>query len=77
MIDRDADEQDLATVRSILAELTNASVLTVGGTDVRDGSLFASSFQVKVASPKNLNPRPPRWTSWWRRWSPSSATSWT
>ncbi len=55
VIERDGGDEDLATPRSILAELVNANVLTVGETEVRDGSLYASSFQVKVASPKDFD----------------------
>ncbi len=55
VIARDAGDEDLAAARSILAEMANASVLTVGETELRDGSLYASSFQVKVASPKGFD----------------------
>ena len=55
VIERDEGQEDLATVRSILAEMANASVLTVGETELRDGNLYASSFQVKVASPKDFD----------------------
>ena len=54
VIARDGGDEDLAETRSILAEMANASVLTVGDTEIRDGSLYASSFQVKVASPKDF-----------------------
>jgi SecD/SecF fusion protein len=53
VIEGPADDQ-LATVRSILHEVANASVLTVGDTEVRGGVLHGTSFQVKVASPKGL-----------------------
>ncbi|MHC4305700.1 MAG: protein translocase subunit SecD, partial [Planctomycetota bacterium] len=43
------------SVRSTLAEVANASVLTVGATEVRAGVVHAPSFQVKVASPKGLD----------------------
>jgi preprotein translocase SecF subunit len=43
------------SVRSTLGELANASVLTVGATEVQAGVVHAPSFQVKVASPKGLD----------------------
>jgi SecD/SecF fusion protein len=43
------------SVRSTLGEMANASVLTVGTTEVRAGVVHAPSFQVKVASPKGLD----------------------
>jgi SecD/SecF fusion protein len=51
-----ADEtpESLTPVRSILREMANASVLTVGATEVRDGVVQGSSFQIKVASPKGI-----------------------
>ena len=42
------------TVRSILREFRNASVLTVGDTTVQDNVIHAESFQIKVANPKGL-----------------------
>jgi SecD/SecF fusion protein len=53
--DEFATDPDLAAVRTILAEMANASVLTVGDTEVRGGIVHAPSFQVKVASPKGLD----------------------
>ena len=55
VIERDGGDEDLAAVRTILAEMANASVLTVGETELRGGDLYASSFQVKVASPKDFD----------------------
>ena len=55
VIGRDDNVEDLVTVRAILAEMANASVLTVGSTETTGGSLHATSFQVKVASPKGLD----------------------
>ncbi|MHC4428680.1 MAG: protein translocase subunit SecF, partial [Planctomycetota bacterium] len=49
-----ADEPALADVQAILDEVAKASVLTVGATEVREGVVYAPSFQVKVASPRGL-----------------------
>jgi SecD/SecF fusion protein len=53
VIEGPSDER-LATVRSILNEVANATVLTVGDTEVRGGVQYGTSFQAKVASPKGL-----------------------
>ena len=47
-------DEDLATVRRILAELATATILTVGETEVVDGVAHALSYQIKVASPKDF-----------------------
>ncbi|MHC4785629.1 MAG: protein translocase subunit SecD [Planctomycetota bacterium] len=54
VIEGPSDER-LATVRSILDEVANATVLTVGDTEVRGGVQYGTSFQAKVASPKGLD----------------------
>ncbi len=41
-------------ITTILREFRNASVLTVGETEVRGGIVHAESFQIKVANPKGL-----------------------
>lgn len=38
----------------VLYELRNASVLTLGESTVRDGQVYSSQFQIKVASPKEI-----------------------
>ena len=55
VIGHDDDAQELEVVRAILAEMPNAGILTVGTTESLDGKLHATSFQVKVASPKGLD----------------------
>jgi hypothetical protein len=54
LIDGDSGEQ-LEAARPILHEMGNASVLTVGQTEVRGGVVHGPSYQIKVASPKGLS----------------------
>ncbi len=48
-------DEELAIPRSILGELASSTILTVGRTQDIGGVAHASSFQVKVASPKGLD----------------------
>ncbi|MCH8343093.1 MAG: protein translocase subunit SecD [Planctomycetes bacterium] len=54
-IDQFDRDPQLSVVLSILHEMGKASVLTVGRTEIRDGIVHCASFQIKVASPKNLS----------------------
>ncbi|MCH8164204.1 MAG: protein translocase subunit SecF [Planctomycetes bacterium] len=53
-IDQFDRDPQLSVVLSILREIGKASVLTVGRTEIREGIVHCASFQIKVASPKNL-----------------------
>lgn len=52
--DAGTDDPSLPQKKTILRELRNAEVLTVGDTSVIDGRIAASAFQIKVALPSEL-----------------------
>ncbi len=49
-----AADPKLDVVRRVLAELSRASVLTVGTTEITGGVVHGSSFQIKVPNPKGI-----------------------
>ncbi len=53
-IGRKADQMPPSDAREVLREMRNADVLTIGDTTIRDGSLVATGFQVKVSLPAGI-----------------------